>query len=65
MVIGGSTERFALYIGADEAFGGDPPDAFEVHRMVDDSLLRDAGYARGANANNWQRWLGEKNCAKT
>ncbi len=45
-VIGSSTERFALYAGADEALGADPPDAFEVYRMLDDSLLRDTGYTR-------------------
>ncbi len=59
-VIGSSTERFALYAGADEAFGADPPDAFDVHCMVDDSLLRDTGCTRRGNAYNW---LEEKNFA--
>ncbi len=62
-VIGSSTERFALYIDAEEDFVADPPDALEIHRMVDDSLLLDTGCARSGNANNWQLWLEEKNFA--
>ena len=41
----------------DEAFEADPPDAFEVHRMIAESHLRDTGYERKVDALSWQLWL--------
>jgi hypothetical protein len=56
-VIGTSTERFSVHMGTEEAFEADPPDAFEVHRMITESHLRDTGYECKVNALNWQLWL--------
>ncbi len=48
IVIGSKRKQNALYIGADEAYGADPPDAFEVNRMGNDSRVQDIGDASSA-----------------